>query len=312
MPFTLGLPFAACLAATRIARKLKSRVPRASRLDQEVYFKEQHASTERLIKRFARSIDIRDKVILDVGSGLGGRAPWFIEHGATAVYCIDVNRQELSRGREILDSLFPTSLARSVTFIHPSEIKDEQFGDIAFLIDCFEHLTEPAEVLHNVHRWLRMNGILWVGSIGWYNYMAAHCDSHIPIPWSQVLFSEDAILRTIRAIIREPGYQKNVWEQLEGVERWDNVHTLRERPGEPLNMLILRKVRKIVQASEFHSIQFKVHGFSGARSKLLYWLRSLSRLPLLDELLHSYYTIQALNQSAFPDPIVASQKSRKP
>jgi SAM-dependent methyltransferase len=198
-----------------------------------------------------------------------------------------------------------------VTFIHPSEIKDEQFGDIAFLIDCFEHLIEPAEVLHNVHRWLRTNGILWVGSIGWYNYMAAHCDSHIPIPWSQLLFSEDAILRTIRAIIREPGYQKNVWEQSEGIERWDNVNTLRERPGEPLNMLSLRKVRKILQASEFQNIQFKVHGFSGARSKLLHRLRSLSRLPLLDELLHSYYTIRALKQPVSSDPIMASLKLSK-
>jgi predicted rRNA methylase YqxC with S4 and FtsJ domains len=92
MPFTLGLPFATCFAAAKIARKLKSRVPHASHLDQEVYFKEQHASTGRLIERFACSIDIRDKVIIDVGSGLGGRAPWFIEHGATTVYCIDVNR----------------------------------------------------------------------------------------------------------------------------------------------------------------------------------------------------------------------------
>jgi SAM-dependent methyltransferase len=296
VPFTFGLPYPACLAATRITRKLNRRVARASHLDQEVYFKEQYHSTERLIKKFAGSIDVEDKVILDVGSGLGGRAPWFIEQGARAVYCIDVNRQELARGRTILDSLFPVSVTTSVMFIHPCEITDEHFGDVALLIDCFEHLTDASAVLHDVHRWLRMNGILWIGSIGWYHYLASHCDSHIPIPWSQVFFSEKAILKTIRTILREPGYKPNVWEQLEGIERWDNVQTLRERPGEPLNMLSLRQVRKIVLNSEFQKIRFKVHGFGGSRSKLLYWLRSLSQVPVLDEFLHSYYTVQALNQ----------------
>jgi hypothetical protein len=150
-------------------------------------------------------------------------------------------------------------------------------------------------VLHDVHRWLRPGGLLWVGSIGWYNYIASHCNSLIPIPWVPVLFSEDAILKTIRTLVRDPNYKPNVWDELEGIDRWDHVQTLRDRPGEPLNMLSLRRVKKVLHKSEFGFINFQAHGFGGTRSKLLYRLRVLSKLPVLDELMHSYYTVQAVN-----------------
>ena len=78
MSFTVGLPYPVCLFATKIARKLSRNNVPASRFDQQTYFEEQFRSTERLINRFAGSIEIENKVILDVGSGLGGRAPWFI------------------------------------------------------------------------------------------------------------------------------------------------------------------------------------------------------------------------------------------
>ena len=297
MSFTVGLPYPICLIATKIARKLVGNISSASHFDQETYFEEQFRSTERLINRFAGSIEIENKVILDVGSGLGGRAPWFIERGAKAVYCIDINRQELEVGQQIVNRLFSPALASRVLFTHPNDLKEESFGDVAFLIDCFEHLTEPLAVLHDVHRWLRPGGLLWVGSIGWYNYMASHCASYIPIPWAQVLFSEDAILKTIRTIVRDPSYKPCVWDELDGIDRWDNVRTLRNRPGEPLNMLSLRRVKKVLQGSEFGLVKFQTHGFGGTRSKLLHRLRFLSKLPGLDELMHSYYTAQGVNAS---------------
>jgi hypothetical protein len=48
--------------------------------------------------------------------------------------------------------------------------------------------------LNQCFRWLRLGGVLWVGSIGWYNYMASHCLEHISIYWNQVFFSERALI----------------------------------------------------------------------------------------------------------------------
>ncbi len=70
MSFTVGLPYPICLFATKIA--LGQNNSPASHFDQQTYFEEQFRSTERLINRFAGSIEIKNKIILDVGSGLGG------------------------------------------------------------------------------------------------------------------------------------------------------------------------------------------------------------------------------------------------
>jgi hypothetical protein len=131
---------------------------------------------------------------------------------------------------------------------------------------------------------------LWIGSIGWYHYLASHCAFHIPIPWSQVLFSERAIIRTIQAVVREPGYVPNVWERLEGIERWDKVTTLKERPGEPLNMLSLRRVKAVLKASPFELSEFTVHGFGGRSHPAARAVSWLAKVPVARELFHTYYT----------------------
>ncbi|MEO8724931.1 MAG: class I SAM-dependent methyltransferase [Acidobacteriaceae bacterium] len=292
MPFTLGLPYPACIAATRLARKLHPTPQPPSRVDQKNYYLLQYRSSDRLLKRFASGIDLRDKVVLDLGSGLGGRAPWFIEQGASSVFCVDINRQELAEGNRIRRQLFP-QFSERIHYLHPSEIEQEQFADAVFLVDSFEHLRDPAAVLRQAYNWLRQQGVLWIGSVGWYNFIASHVLSVIPIPWCQLIFSERAIIRTMSAILHDADYAPTVWDRIDGLDRWDQVQTLKDRPGEPLNMLSLRQAKAAVRSSNFEIVEFGTHGVSAEKSKLLNRLNALTALPVLDELLHKYYTVRA-------------------
>ena len=162
-------------------------------------------------------------------------------------------------------------------------------GDVAILFDSFEHLTDPSSVLKQIDGWLAPGGRVWISSMGWYNYMASHCTGHIPIPWCQVLFSESAIIKTIRTLIRSPGYVPNVWERMEGLDRWDNVKTLRDRPGEPLNMLSLRQIRRILKHSPFEVSRLKVVGFGGKSNRYSILASPLAQVPVLEEFFHSSY-----------------------
>ena len=126
--------------------------------------------------------------------------------------------------------------------------------------------------------------------MGWYNYMASHCLSHIPVPWCQALFSETAILKTIRKLLRTPAYVPNIWERMEGLGRWENITSLRDRPGEPLNMLSLRRIRRILRDSPFEIRHFRVYGFGGRSNRLALLASPLAQVPVLQELLHSYYS----------------------
>lgn len=289
MTVSLRLPAPVCYGAVRVVRRFRPARIAARQISQAAYFDQQYRSTPSLHRRFMYDVPLVDQVVLDVGSGLGGRAPCFLELGARRVVCIDVNRQELAVGEALLADRFPEFRHR-VTFVHPDEFTDSEPADVAVLADCFEHLLAPAAVLEQLSGWLRSGGIVWIGSIGWYHYAGSHCLAHIPIPWCQLLFSEHTMLKTIRRIIHAPGYEPNVWERLEGLNRWDGIDTLRNRPGEPLNMLSLRQVRQVLKESPCTIRRFTVHGFGGRQRK---WARAASwmaRLPILNEAFHSYYS----------------------
>lgn len=290
MPLSLQLPYAVCYPITCLARKRAvSRLRPPARLDQSAYFEQQYRSSERLCRRYMANFPLSGKVVLDVGSGLGGRAPFWIEQGAEQVFCIDINRQELDAGKVILAKRFP-NFAEKIIFCHPDQLTSKGIADVAIMFDTFEHLVDPAAVLLQVAGWLKNNGKVWIGSIGWYNYMASHCLGHIPIPWCQLLFSEKAIIRTIRTVIHRSDYVLNVWEQLEGRNRWDNVRRLKDRPGEPLNQLSLRGIRRVLRRSSFDVEEFRVHALSGSTHAFARPASWLSRIPVLREIFHSYYT----------------------
>ncbi|MGH7139749.1 MAG: class I SAM-dependent methyltransferase [Pirellulales bacterium] len=287
MPLSLNLPYAVCWLATRLARRACA-ADAEPVIDASQYVHYQYRSSGDIRRRFMQEVPLAGQVVVDVGSGLGGRAPYFVEAGAQRVHCVDINREELSTGAQVIAAEFPAAKDR-IQFSHPGELAERNFADVAVLVDCFEHLRDPAAVLDQVHGWLRPGGLAWIGSIGWYHYRASHCISHIPIPWCQLLFSERALLDTIRSLLRSPGYQPNHWERLEGLDRWDGIETLKDRPGEPLNMLSLRGVRRVMAASPLVVRRFQVYGFAGRRLRCARLLSGAAQLPLLDEVFHSYY-----------------------
>ncbi len=287
MPFSLNLPYAVCYPLTRLVR-WASPLPLINIYkDQSTYFDYQYESTAPLIREYMAGVSIQDKVVLDIGSGLGGRSPFWIEKlGAKEVYCIDINRQELKLGEAFLAEKFP-HLTDRIKFAHPETLTGSNFGDVALLFDSFEHLLEPAAVLKQYYDLLRPGAKLWIQSIGWYHHNASHCRESVPIPWCQVIFSERAIIRTIQSILHHPDHIPNVWESMEGIDRWDHIDSLKNRPGEPMNMLSLKKIHEVLVAGPFVLSEFKIHSFSGSLTR---FLNLLTKIPVVNELFHACYT----------------------
>ncbi len=285
----LHLPYSVCYPATLLARRYFPIKISNEIQDQEKYFAAQRNDTVDRYRRNMDGFDLTGKRVLDIGSGLGGRALGWLELGAQHVVNVDINRQELEVGRKIVDDKYP-ELAHKIDFRHPDEMTSADHGDVAIFFDSFEHLTDPGAVLLSVHKNLVDGGKVWIGSIGWYNHMAGHISIYVPIPWCQVFFSEKALIKTIRAVMRRPDYTPTVWDRLAGMERWNSVETLRDRPGEPLNMLSLRRIRQVLAKSPFKVSSFKTFGFAGKGRGVSKLLAPLARVPLLDEFFHSYYT----------------------
>jgi hypothetical protein len=60
--------------------------------NQANYFDYQYQTTDAKRRRLMSNVPLSSRLVLDIGSGLGGRAPYWLEQGAERVWCIDINR----------------------------------------------------------------------------------------------------------------------------------------------------------------------------------------------------------------------------
>jgi len=106
------------------------------------------------IKRF--SLNLKDKVVLDVGSSTGGFTDCALQHGAKKVYAVDVGRGQmdykLRKDPRVI--LYEDMDARLLTEEHIPEKVD--------LITCDVSFISATKVLPNVFKFLKEDGILLV------------------------------------------------------------------------------------------------------------------------------------------------------
>src|SRR5687768_1815403 len=72
----------------------------------ESYIQWQYDSSERLFSKYP-NLDVRDKEVLEIGCGTGGRAAFLTMQGARRVVGIDINAQEIQTARELCPTLYP-------------------------------------------------------------------------------------------------------------------------------------------------------------------------------------------------------------
>ncbi|RUM30511.1 MAG: TlyA family rRNA (cytidine-2'-O)-methyltransferase [Aquifex sp.] len=106
------------------------------------------------IKRF--SLNLKDKVILDVGSSTGGFTDCALKHGAKKVYAVDVGKGQmdykLRQDPRVI--LYEETDARTLTEEHVPEKVDMITCDVSFI--------SSTKVLPNVFKFLKEEGLLLV------------------------------------------------------------------------------------------------------------------------------------------------------
>ena len=128
--------------------------------------------------------DLRDRDLLDVGCGWGGKAVWYAEHaGVRRVAGLDVPgtfdpevARAFARERHVEEICeFTTGYAESIPY------PDSQF-DIAMMDDVLEHVDDPRAVLGECARVLRPGGVLIARFPSIRMIRAHHFDRAITLP----------------------------------------------------------------------------------------------------------------------------------
>jgi 2-polyprenyl-3-methyl-5-hydroxy-6-metoxy-1,4-benzoquinol methylase len=227
------------------------------------------------------------RTILDIGCGTGGRTAWLATTGATRVVGIDVNADEIAIAQEQCPALFPQTKGILEFFASKEDelLAIGQF-DIVVLVDAMEHVVSPPSMMRLAHRYVAPGGRFYFSNYGWYHHDGSHTAL---LPFANVFFSDETLINVIRWIVRQPSYQPSRYDSNPPVKRWEGIYNLRDRPGEHLNKITIREIKRLLRYSVFQENHLEIVGFKQFPLSLVNPLR---HVPLLQELFHSYVVVE--------------------
>ena len=182
--------------------------------------------------------EIRNRVVIDFGCGLGAQAIEMAQRGAKKVIGIDVQEQFVEAARK-------RAVATGVADVCSFTIDCTERADVIVAIDSFEHFADPAAVLQTMRALVNPGGCIFV-SFGptWYHPLGGHLFS--VFPWAHLLFTERALLRW-RADFKH-----------------DEATTFQEVDG-GLNQMTIRRFERLVAESDFTFQSFETIPIRGLR-----------------------------------------------
>ena len=246
------------------------------------------AEARRVVKYFEPYWNLKDKHLLDIGTGIGGKMTLYQESGVRAITGIDITPDSVYISRQYLsDTTGAAHSSQEYTF----SITDAAFMPFAMdsfdaivSINVFEHIMGIENAIIESYRVLKPGGLAFLHVPPYYGPWGPHLENWIHFPWSHLLFSDRTLLRVAeREDKRRPLNDKFMYaaqvdwsaEQIQGVNRvtFRRFHRLIKEAGFEIKSLKLLPVG-------YEYLQKK----SNTLKRLTYSVLQLAtRVPLIQE-----------------------------
>jgi 2-polyprenyl-3-methyl-5-hydroxy-6-metoxy-1,4-benzoquinol methylase len=142
---------------------------------------------------------IRDRVVLDFGSGYGGRAAWMAKHarfveGVEIVQAAVDLSDEFARSLAISNTRFSLGLEDELLF------PDNQF-DVIVSFDVLEHVTQPQAILPELFRVLKPDGTAVLIFTPYFGMFAHHLNYLTLAPALHWFFSPEQLVDVVNELL---------------------------------------------------------------------------------------------------------------
>lgn len=214
----------------------------------------------------------KDKVVLDIGCGAGGKTIYYASKGVKRIVGVEI----LGKYREEAENLAKKyDMDDKFEFVCADAAKtpfeDETF-DTIIMNDAMEHVDEPEKVLDECYRILKKNGKLYLNFPPYNHPYGAHLSDAIGMPWVHVFFSEKTLIETYKELVKDLPDGKDriefrISKKSDGTEYFSYI-----------NKMTIKRANKILENSSF-SIEY--YSEEPLRSIFKY----PAKLPILKEFL---------------------------
>jgi ubiquinone/menaquinone biosynthesis C-methylase UbiE len=145
----------------------------------------------------------KDKTVLDIGCGAGGKTIFYASKGVNKIVGVEVlgkykqEAENLAKKFGVEDKFeFVCADAANTPF------SDESF-DTIIMNDAMEHVDEPEKVIEECYRILKKNGKLYLNFPPYNHPYGAHLSDAIGMPWVHVFFSEKTLIETYKQLVKD-------------------------------------------------------------------------------------------------------------
>jgi len=239
---------------------------------------------QRILNLFKPAIDIRNKLILDVGCGNGGKAVYYAKN-AKYVFGCDIDKTCLERAENFSAK---KGLTNKTKFVY-GESTDLPFNsnkfDIIMMNDVMEHFANPLATILESKRVLKKGGIICINFAAWLSPNGSHLNDWIHIPWCHVLFSEKTLIKVLKKLSLSEKYIEFQFPNINNpnINKNPLPKKLECLGSGNLNRITLRQFKKILNKSGLKTVFFELKGIESKRPLLKKLFQFLVKMPLLNE-----------------------------
>ena len=232
----------------------------------------------RILNLFLPFADIKDKILLDIGCGDGGKTVLYALE-AKKVYGCDVRKECLKRA-ENFSRLKKVKNKTKFIYADSSNLpfESESF-DIIIMNDVMEHFAEPLKALMEAKRVLKKDGLICISFATWLCSYGSHLNDWIYIPWNNVFFSEKTLIKVLKKLSLS---EKYIAFQFPNINNDPLPTRLEDLGAGNLNKITLREFRRIVKKTRMKVKLFNL-GMNSKNPALNLIFKALSKIPFFDE-----------------------------
>jgi SAM-dependent methyltransferase len=158
-----------------------------------------------LLKFFGPDVDLSGDVILDLGSGYGGRTLAFQRATGARALGLDVNPKMAAAARRfalvegVREAHFLTGVAEALPLAAESV-------DVIFSYDVLEHVQSPEACLRECLRVLKPGGRLLLVFPPYYHPTGSHLEGYVSrVPYANAIFPSRVLVAAVDEILAERG-----------------------------------------------------------------------------------------------------------
>lgn len=152
--------------------------------------------------RYTKEEMFEGREVLDMGCGPAGKSLYYVSLGAKHVTGVDIVEHYRAEAEGMAEKLgFFDRFTFVIGSAYEMPFEDRSF-DTVIMNDFMEHVDNPAAALKEAMRLVRPGGRIFVNFPPYYHPTGAHLSDAINIPWVQLFYSDDALIKAYKELIR--------------------------------------------------------------------------------------------------------------